>query len=84
MALSIKNPKAEQLARELARRQGRSISDTIIRALETELAREKSRARQPVSAQRLIEIGKRYASLPDLDTRNDDEILGYDDHWIPR
>ena len=39
MALSIKNPEADRLARELARRQDRSITDAVVAALKAELAR---------------------------------------------
>ena len=36
---------------------------------------------QRVSA--LMAIGKSFAALPVLDTRTDDEILGYDDYGLP-
>jgi antitoxin VapB len=32
----------------------------------------------------LLKIGARCAALPDLDTRTADEILGYDEHGLPR
>jgi antitoxin VapB len=84
MAISIKNPDADRLARELARRQGRSITDVVIAALEAELAREKKRVRSPGTIDRILAIGRRYTALPDLDRRSDDEILGYDEEGIPR
>lgn len=84
MALSIKHPDADRLARELARRQGKSLTDAVIHALEAELAREKKRVRPAGTADRLLEIGRRFARLPALDTRSDDEILGYDEHGVPR
>ena len=31
----------------------------------------------------LMAIGKSFAALPVLDTRTDDEILGYDDYGLP-
>ena len=31
----------------------------------------------------LMSIGKSFAALPVLDTRTDDEILGYDDNGLP-
>ena len=31
----------------------------------------------------LMAIGKSFAALPVLDTRTDDEILGYDDNGLP-
>jgi antitoxin VapB len=32
----------------------------------------------------LLEIGRECAALPDYDLRGADEILGYDEHGIPR
>ena len=31
----------------------------------------------------LMAIGKAFAALPVLDSRSDDDILGYDDHGLP-
>lgn len=84
MALSIKNDEADRLSRELARRQGVSITDAVIRALRAELEREKRRLRPQPVAERLLETGRRYSALPDLDERSDDEILGYNEIGIPR
>ena len=79
MALNIKSDEADRLARELARRRKQPITTVILEALRSELAREKKRSRPPGMADRLMAIGARYADLPDLDRRSDDEILGYDD-----
>ena len=35
-------------------------------------------------AHEILEIGRRCAALPDLNTRSADEILGYDRHGLPR
>ena len=79
MALNIKSDEADRLARELARRRGRPITTVVIEALRAELAREKQRTRPPGLADRLMAIGKRFSSLPERDTRPEEEILGYDD-----
>ena len=34
-------------------------------------------------AERLLAIARHCASLPDIDTRSPDEILGYDEHGLP-
>lgn len=83
MALSIKHPEADRLARELARRQGCSITQVVINALQAELEREKKRVRSPDFVETLLGIGRHYSALPDKDTRSADEILGYDEHGIP-
>ncbi len=43
MALSIKHPEADRLARELAAATGESLTDAIINALKERLRRERGR-----------------------------------------
>ena len=83
MALSIKDPEADKLARELARRQDKSITRAVVDALKAELEREKNRVRRPGLAERLLDCGKRLSVHPTLDQRSEDEILGYDDMMSP-
>ena len=83
MALSVNSPEADRLSRELARRQGSSITDAVIGALRAELERERRRLRPTPVAARLLEIGRRYAALPTADHRSDDKILGYDETDVP-
>jgi antitoxin VapB len=84
MALNIKHPEADRLARELARRRGESLTEAVLAALREQLKREKAKRRAPGLAEELMEIGRRFSSLPVLDDRSDDEILGYDENGIPR
>lgn len=84
MALSIKHAEADRLARELARRTGESLTEAVINALRERLRREKGRVRGPRLAEELGRIGKRCASLPVLDSRSPEEILGYDERGLPR
>jgi antitoxin VapB len=84
MALSIKDPEADRLARELARRTGESLTDAVVTALRERLQREKARARAPRLSEELRQIGERCAALPVLDRRPAEEILGYDEHGLPR
>jgi len=83
MALNIKSPEADKLARELARRRQQNITEAVIAALRAELDRESQRMRAPGMAKQLLAIGARYAALPSYDERSDDEILGYDEHGVP-
>ncbi len=82
MPLNIKNADADRLARELARKTGRSITDVVIYALREQLRREEGRTTAPDLAEELMEIGRRCAALPDLDARTADEILGYDERGV--
>jgi antitoxin VapB len=78
MALSIRNPEVERLARRLAAANGTKLTEEILDALrQRELAAE-IQAR-PL-AERLRDISRRCAALPDQDQRPVDEILGYDLH----
>ena len=77
MALSIRNKKAEALAREAAREGGESITDAIIHALEDRLARFRGRRTETDMVEQILDIGHRCGKLPDIDIRTAEEILGY-------
>jgi len=84
MALSLKDPEADRLAREVAERTGETLTGAIVVALRERLARLKGRSRRRPLSEELREIGERCASRPTLDDRTDDEILGYDENGLPR
>lgn len=83
MALSIKHPEADRLARELAARTGETLTEAIIQALRERLRREQGRVRPRRLREELREIRKRCAALPVLDGRSAEEILGYGDDGLP-
>ncbi|XHH03179.1 type II toxin-antitoxin system VapB family antitoxin [Mesorhizobium sp. ISC25] len=84
MSLNIKNPATVALADELARRQGISKTAAIHQALSERLHRLGFRetAQERLLAE-LRAIPERVARLPELDSRSDEEIIGYDGHGIP-
>lgn len=83
MPLNIKDPATEKSVRELAAMTGETVTTAVRRAAEERLQRvRRSRGGRGLAAE-LVEIGRRCASLPDLDTRTADEILGYDEHGLP-
>jgi antitoxin VapB len=84
MALSIKHPEADRLARELAERTGESLTGAIINALRERLRREQGRVRSPRLRDEIRAIRQRCAALPIKDHRSTDEILGYDERGLPR
>jgi antitoxin VapB len=84
MALSIKSMEAERLAREIAERTGESLTGAIQKALQERLDRLKQQRRTGIVASQLEEILRRVDQLPILDSRSPDEILGYDEHGLPR
>ena len=80
MALSLKDPETDRLAREVAALTGETLIVAVRQALVERLAREqRRRGRITDLAQRLREIGEHCAGLPDHDTLSPDEIVGYDD-----
>ncbi len=83
MAMSIKNKTAERLARQLARETGESLTEAIQRSLQERLERIKKQRHRKVLVEKLGEILRRVDALPELDSRPEDEILGYDQHGLP-
>jgi antitoxin VapB len=84
MALSIKSIEVEKMAREISSKTGESLTGAIQKALEERLERLKQARRQQILKGQLEEILQRVDRLPILDPRSPDEILGYDEHGLPR
>ena len=84
MALSIKDPETDRLARALAEATGESLTEAIRRALEERLARESQRRSHYRLETAVRRVQERLASLPVLDPREPDALLGYDEHGVPR
>jgi len=83
MALRIENSETERIVRELASLTGEAVTVAIRRAVEERFKRARRGPGGRDLAAELLEIGKRCAALPDLDTRTADEILGYDERGLP-
>lgn len=83
MAINLDHPEADRLARELAGLTGESVTEAVVQAVRERLASfRRHRERETLLAD-VAEIQEFVASLPDLDTRSPDEILGYDKHGLP-
>ena len=83
MALSIKDPDTDRLARQLSETTGESITEAIRRAIEERLERERHRHHGQSVGDGIRRIQQRVAALPVLDSRAADEILGYDSNGLP-
>ncbi len=83
MAISIRNLKAEELARKLAEETGETLTQAIIRSLEERLERIKGRRQAPGVEEEIMRISRRCSALPDLDERSSEQILGYDERGLP-
>jgi len=84
MALSIKSIDVERLAREVSAETGESLTGAIQTALQERLQRLKQHRRTRIITGQLEEILARVDRLAILDKRTPDEILGYDEHGLPR
>ena len=83
MALSIKNPEADRLARELAHLTGEGLTEAVIKSLKERLRRERGRAYSVSLREELAVIRERCSRLPVLDDRSAEEIIGYDETGVP-
>jgi antitoxin VapB len=83
MALNIRNPETERLAETLARLTGETKTQAVTKALRDRLERIRRRRSGRRLADELDEIALHCASLPILDIRDAEEILGYDEHGLP-
>ena len=80
MAISLKDPETDRLARAVAALTGETLTTAVKKALAERLERERLKRGEPNDlAAQLLAIGKHCASLPDYDTRSPDEIVGYDE-----
>jgi antitoxin VapB len=84
MGVLIKNPETEAKIRELAARTGETLTDAVDRAVDDRLIkipRRKGRVDRAKLAAILAEID----ALPRINEHlTDDEIIGYDEHGVPR
>jgi antitoxin VapB len=82
-ALSIEDPEADRLARELAERTGETLTEVVVVALRERLARQTGRTGVIPLRGELAAIRRRCAALPASDDRSAEEIVGYDDRGLP-
>jgi antitoxin VapB len=84
MPLSIKNDATERLARKVADVTGESLTEAIQKALEERWERLAAKRRDRLLASQVEDLLRRVDALPVLDSRSADEILGYEEHGMPR
>jgi len=84
MALNIRNPETERLAADLAKLTGKTKTQAVTDALRDRLERLRRQRAGRRLADELDEIARHCAGLPVADRRITEEILGYDEHGLPR
>lgn len=82
MSINIKDPETDQLARDLARKTGESITVAVKRAIAERLQRETAKSTVSL-AEQVLEISERAATYRRKPGRTEDEIIGYDDRGLP-
>jgi antitoxin VapB len=83
MSLNIKSPEAHELAAELARLTGESMTKAVTEAIRERLQREKRKRDEDKLFAELMEIAEQCAAYPRRDDRSLDEFL-YDERGLPR
>lgn len=83
MALSIKSPTADQLARELVAATGETLTEAVETAIRERLERKVHGVRSRRIQHRLDALRAELRELPVVDDRAADEILGYDEDGLP-
>lgn len=87
--ITIDDPETERLVRDLAARSGRSVEAVVQDAVRERAAQMTSSADEvpPEEQARrhaiLVEFARRFDTLPVLDNRSADEIIGYDENGLP-
>jgi antitoxin VapB len=80
MAISLKDPETDRLARAVAALTGETLTAAVRKALAERLERERlKRGDRDARLARIREIAERFARLPVYDDRSPDEIVGYDE-----
>ena len=82
MGISIKHDEYERLIRQLAEDRGTSLTEAIGVAVRNEIDRGSRVLPQETFMQRVRRLQAKVATYP-RDPRNDDDIIGYDEHGAP-
>ncbi len=84
MALSLKDPETDSLARQVASLTGETLTEAVRTSLSERLKRERLKRGRPANlADELEAIVARSDGDPVLDSRSPDQILGYDENGLP-
>jgi len=81
MALNVKDPETEALARQLARETGESLTAAVAQAVRERLERLRVRRSRQAALERVLHSAW---ELPRLDSRTADQIIGYDEAGLPK
>ena len=84
VALSLKDPETDRLARQVAALTGETLTEAVRRSLAERLRAERIKRGQPSIDRAAVDaLLARFDALPVLDDRSAEEIIGYDEHGLP-
>jgi antitoxin VapB len=83
MSLNIKSAETHELAAQLARLTGESMTKAVTEAIRERLEREERRRDKEKLVEEAMAIARRVASYPRKDRRSHGEFL-YDERGLPR
>jgi antitoxin VapB len=84
MPLNIRSKETEELASALAKLTGETKTEAVTQALRERIQRVRRVRAKRRLADELDEIALHCSTLPVLDRRGADEIMGYDENGLPR
>lgn len=85
VSLNLKNPRAHELAAELAQLTGESLTSAVIQAIEQRLAEERQKRSRRRTAQRILEFSERFAAGMASGCKSSDHgDLLYGEDGLPR
>lgn len=84
MALNIKDPETDRLARQLAELTGKRITDVVKESLKDRLELELRHRGRKIDWDTLRKLQAKVKAMPVLDDRSPDELLEYDEYGLPR
>ena len=84
MALSLKDPETDSLARQVAALTGETLTEAIRRSLADRLQAERIKRGHPaIDRAAIASLLAQYDALPTFDKRSAEDIIGYDEHGLP-
>ena len=89
MTLIINDPELDRMAQQLADATGVSVEEAVREAVKAKLQTcgvppEQKKAKRDIDWEAIREIQRAFREAPVLDDRTPDEIIGYDEHGLPR
>ena len=83
MALSIKNPETDRLAKALAKATGETVTEAVTKAIRDRLETIKPRNNRTRLFEEVAQIQALVATLPDRDPRSGHDVIEYDEFGLP-